>query len=442
MKDSIEIYADKSGSDAELLALLQMPPGKTLPARIEAEFDPLGLIRHENIHGAAAEQVYGAFSHVAETLASNDTDIRDELVNGDCVELPKCRIDRFNVFGLRRIHYPETGRVAYELYRDDIGNPDGGFFVTRNADGAVILSRHELNGRKPDDESSPEYADLIHQATLAAIVYAKKVGVSLHGLTDKTDEEHLPADRIDQLKKEYKRENSNIYKTKRFLGSVANTPLVLLQKIITVPDAEEVKLGMQNPSRRISKARVMAGIALGALVMPVPGVSPNWHTPASVVVASDMASTIGDYWTSDSTESPTPTTLNPIEVYDSRQIDLDNSFELEIGSTTSVSLIGDELPDPVLTAPVIQAGALSANGQLTAESPRRVEILDNIAPNQCSRLPIDQSVQGRTYSFGTLDPMAADALTVQASVTALDVCNTSDEIISSGNLSTFVFDVK
>ena len=442
----LELYAGAHTRDADLLELLQTPPQSPLPERLQARYDPLGLVGHEHVHQAAAEQVYGAFSHIAETIASNNPEVRDALVGDDCVELPKVRLGQFNVYGLRRTAVQETGTVFYEFYRDDIGNPDGGFYVVRKPSGSVILTRcepQETAGQCEADleESAPGYADLIHAATAAAVMYAAKTNVPLGSLSDKVDEEHLSDDRIAEFAKEVKRENSLLYKTKRRLGKLASAPVVSVKNVFTVPDPEEVKLGIEDPARIPHKRRIIAAAALTACLVPIPGYSPNMHTPASVVAVGDVKDVLSGAFTDAETPPPAPV-ADPNAAYDARHLDLDSSFDLEVGSTVPVPLITGDVPNAVLQAPIIQAGEFGGGGELAADSPRRVSIKENIAPNQCARIPIAESVQGQTLSFGTLEPAVSRDLTVETSLTALTVCNESDEIVPSGVLSSFVFDVR
>lgn len=411
------------GSEVSALCPTSTELDRLLPKRVGQDTDPAGLSQHENLHAALADKIFNGFSYVCAQIAVHDTKVRESLTAEDqTTEFPTMQLDRFFTFGLRHITDGESGRTTYEFYRADGGNDDGGFFVTKSADGATIITR--------DLESTPEhdkaYASLLLQAQKSLLLYANHMHVSAQGVEKNEDEDHLSASDIQKLREQVAHDKTKRARAKKATQQAGRKAVAQASRLVTVEDTKAPIPGV----RKLSKLRV----ALLALALPLPGYSSSigdtgLPRPASIEFAGDVAGAIADAW-----PEPAPPQIDPVVAYDERSLDLPEGAKIRPGKAGQSVPVLESVPTVPDDIAIIRS---SDNAPLAGNSPRVVEIDQPLAPQSCVRFPLSPSAQNQDIAFAAADSRVAEKFEIDAEPEAVYLCNTSSDLVTNGR---FYFD--
>lgn len=446
MRDDMEVRSQQQSqglSDKELLMTMMAPVDTNLPAKVTPGYgdDPFGLVRHERMHESAAERVFDALSYMFEQTAEHNTEVRDAIATGTEAELPHVRFETseltHNEFGLRRKVNKDTGGITFEIYRADIGNKKGGFYVIRNYDGSTIVRRDEVGEyHERVFEDDPEQAKLIHIAMATVMACAEKLNISQTAIKNNMFDDHLTDETIARFTKERLYEKKLRYKALKTGQIAVNTTVDFFDKTFRKPEVDNEN-DPRYDNRVLRKGRVaLAGLLLTAGMSQV--MTGSAIPRPAIEAASVSYDTVAGALSSD---EEGPTGPDPVDVYNDLGINLPAEAALEVGAGSQPIALLTELPEGIEDAPVIDSGELGADNALTAGSPAQVRIRESLGPNQCARLPIDESIQGEPYSFATTEPLIARSASVEAGVSAITVCNDSDEILAFDQLGSFYFDI-
>lgn len=420
---------DQQALSAMLVPVEGMLPEKFVP---RAGADLLGMVEHGKVHEVAAGHAFNSLSYIFAARAHTDAGLRDELIASGSATLPEVRLGDFHSFRLRRYQGADGMYTTYSVERTDIGNPEGGFMVIQNRDGSVVLRRTDVEGdptrsRGPDEEA-PDQATLIAVALSSIGVIAKKFSISTERLRDNMHTDHLSDAAIADFARQAKQEKQILNKAKRIGQIVLDNGVVILDKIFRKHEAASKDNNYQY-TRTWRRGRLaLAGVALAAGVSQV--------ATGSLVPPAAVSAVTGPF-SSSGTEQPAAP--SPAELYDEQQIDLPSETGLTPGAGAQSVAVLTELPEGINGVRPLQVGAFGIDA-LAAVSPRRVHIQENLGPNQCARLPIDQSVQGGDIRFATTDPTITDSISAEAGIDAISICNEGNQLLSADQLNTFVFD--
>jgi hypothetical protein len=413
-------------SSGELMRWLCPSPEEALrllPQRVVSDHDPAGLVKHESVHDAIAKKIFHGFSFVCASIAKHDGTVRSALISDGATEFPAERFDRIHSFSVQHSVDHETGRTSYEFFRADGGNDDGGFFVTKGSDDAIIITR-DLEAPHPENGS---YAQLLLLAERSLIAYADFSGISSKVLYDNENTDHLTLEHIREIADQDKYEQTVRARSARAAKKLGRQVATRASRLITTEDTDAPIPGV----RKYSKMR----IAALALVLPIPGYSSNIGDssiprPASIELAADALGAFRDAW-----PDPAPAKLDPTVAYDERALDLPGSADVTIGESGQAVPVLQEVPQIPSDIPVVSS---SYNTPLAAGSPRVVEIDEPLAPQSCVRLPLASSAQNQPLSFAAADSRVAGQFELDVEPEAIYVCNVSGDLVTDAR---FYFDV-
>lgn len=421
-RDDLPMHTSLAGGSLRGLTPTVADAAQLLPQRVLCDNDPAGLVKHENLHAAMAKKIFNSFSYICRQIAQHDEGIRDSLVAGGTTEFPVTQIDRFNAIGLRHTFDAETDKTTYEFYRADEGNKDGGFYVSKGHNDAFVVKR-DLDDPEPQDGA---YAQLLLSAEGAVHLYGEGLAFSKKMILSNEDEDHLSADKLEDLAKQAKQDRTKRARAKKAAKQTGKKVMAQASQLVTEEDPTAPIPGV----RRLSKAR----IAIFAFLLPLPGYSSNigesiFLRPASVELAGDAVGAFRDAW-----PDPAPPEIDPAIAYDEKNIDLPTSAAVEVGTGSQ--------PIPMLDqVPTIASGVMpirsSENTALLAGSPRVVEVDEPLAPQSCVRFSLSESAQNRPIAFAAADQRVAEQFELDAEPEALYVCNTSDSLVTEAK---FYFD--
>ena len=405
--------------DKDLLHFLRADVEGRLPAIISrSPNDPFGLTEHLDVHGAAAEHVYGQLSYISNLFFAGNSDTRHALVKTGRAMLPEVALGEFVRLQLSVSHDEDTGLNSYHLVRNDTGQPDGGFSVLPRPNGKIII--------RSDLEDDTDTEKLIQAASKAIAVYAFKLGLEPSVLKSFQHIDHLSSGRMRELSQQVHTEHTFRYKAARRVKHLGKKAAKQAFTLISVPDTV-------FPEKRILSRRRLAALVL---VLPIPGYSEGFFNspvlrPAVVELGADTLNAVV-------AESYQP---SQTQTYNARNIDLTNAQRLVVGQTKAVSFI-ESLPESANDVTQTEFGLTAAleTGELNGTSPQRVVIKQSLRPDESIRLPISSKLRGRELFFGGTDPDVAKLVSAQAGSSSIVITNISGRILTSTDLSSFWFD--
>lgn len=401
-----------------------------LPAVKEShDQDLLGLAEHLDPVGRVSRAVFERYDHIGATVIKSDPKVRDEFVrkDGNC-EIGNVDLDLLRSFSIRRNQFSD-GTVSYCIIRTD-GGHDGGFVITFNRNGTVVIKNEDLETIDSKDE---RYQDALAQIFGLSNVIAKELSVAIPKKLKIHPKLPTGHDFINEITKKHKQENSVILKSLDFSKRIGNIAIKnYLWKLVSTnkkPDGKK----MEFNERRVSPARIAALAAL--LPMPAFGLSDPWFEPASIAVAQGVVDQgyevldIGDNVDADK-----------VRAWDGKNIDISDKYNLTSESQPILVLKPSQsIKDnaPVVEYSVGQTGDSSLGGK----SPRILETDGPLLDGDCINIPLDGAYQGSDIAIAAVDNKSAEDLVARQSKDGLKICNTSPIAFSIGDRN-FIVDVK